>query len=209
MEMKRILKKLGGTQNIESIMTILGVKRSKAIYYIYRLRNAGYVKTKRLSNNRRLYNISFENKLGGTSYYDILNKYSPIKITSKEIYQVYGKEPSLEETLVYAVKTQRLRIILASLALFKRIENWSGLYRLAKANHIERQIGALYDLCRQIMRTRKMTRRFRNHALPKGASFFNYVVPHLKSNDFQNIEKIWRIYLPFNKSDLEDYKWFL
>lgn len=206
MKTKLILKKLEGTHNIESIMETLGVDRSKATYYIYRLRKQGYVKTKRLSNNRRLYNISFENKLGGTTYYEILNKHSPIKITSQEIYKVYGKEPSIEETLVYAVKTQRLRLILASLALFKKIEDWSELYRLSKANHIERQIGALYDLCRQIMRTRKMTKRFRNHALPKGEPSFAYVVPGLKSKDFQDIEKTWRIHLPFNKSDLEDYK---
>jgi DNA-binding Lrp family transcriptional regulator len=206
MKIKLILKKLEGTHNIESIMGTLGIARSKAIYYIYRLRKQGYVKTKRLDNNRRLYNISFENKLGGTSYYEIINKYSPIKITSQEIYKVYGKEPSLEETLVYAVKTQRLRIVLASLALFKMIGDWPELYRLAKANHIERQIGALYDLSRLIMRTRKMTKRFRNHALPNGNPSFNYVIKGLKSKDFQDIEKIWKIYLPFNKSDLEDYK---
>jgi DNA-binding Lrp family transcriptional regulator len=205
MKTKEILKKLEGTHNIESIMETLGVDRSKAVYYIYRLRKQGYIKTKRLSNNRRLYNISFENKLGGITYYEIINKYSPIKITSQEIYKIYGKVPSLEETLVYAVKTQKLRIILASLALFKKIDDWSELYRLAKANNIERQIGALYDLCRQIMRTRRMTKRFRNNALPKGKSLFGYVISGLKSKDFTKIEKIWRIYLPFNKSDLEDY----
>jgi len=209
MRTKLLLKKIQGTQNIESIMETLGIERSKATYYVYRLRRQGYVKTKRLSNNRRLYNISFENKLGGKSYYEIINKYSPVKITTQEIYRVYGKEPSLEETLVYAIKTQRLRIILASLALFKKVENWPELYRLAKANHIERQIGVLYDLSRQIMGTRKMTKRFRNHALPKGDPSFNYVVPGLRSKDFQSIEKIWKIYVPFNKSDLEDYKWYL
>ncbi len=206
MKTKLILKKLEGIHNIESIMETLKISRYKAIYYIYRLRKQGYIKTKRLANNRRLYNISFENKLGGTSYYEIINKYSPIKITSQEIYKVYGKKPTLEETLVYAVKTQRLRIILASLALFKRIKDWSELYRLAKTNHIERQIGALYDLSKSIMRTRKMTKLFRHYALPKGNPSFNYVVPGLKSKDFQNIEKTWRIYLPFNKSDLENYK---
>jgi hypothetical protein len=206
MDTKLILKKLEGTHNIESIMETLGVDRSKAIYYIYRLRKQGYVKTKRLANYRRLYNISFGNKLGGTSYYEIINKYSPIKITSQEIYKVYGKEPSLEETLVYAVKTQRLRLILASLALFKKIEDWSELYRLAKANHIERQIGVLYDMSRQIMRTRRMTKRFQNFALPKRDTSFNYIIPGLKSKDFTDIEKVWKIYIPFNKSDLEDYK---
>ena len=119
------------------------------------------------------------------SYYDIINKNSPIKITTPEIYKIYGKEPSLEETLVYAVKTKNLRMILASLALFKKIDNWSELYQLSKQNHIERQIGALYDLSRKLMRTRKMEKRFKNFSLPKGNSAFNYVIPNLKSKDFK------------------------
>ncbi|MGV8152617.1 MAG: hypothetical protein ACP5OG_06040 [Candidatus Nanoarchaeia archaeon] len=205
MHIKTLLKKLEGTHNLESIIETLGVKRQKAIYYIYRLRKKGYVKTKRLNDNRRLYSISFENKLGGTNYYDIINKYSPVKIANKEVYKIYGKEPSIEETLVYAIKTRRLRVVLASLALFKKIKNWPNLYALAKTNQIERQIGALYDLSRNIMKTRKMTKRFRNHALPKGKSFFQYIVDGLESDDFQKIEKTWRVYLPFNKSDLEEY----
>ncbi|MBU4124042.1 MAG: hypothetical protein KKI14_01055, partial [Nanoarchaeota archaeon] len=176
------------------------------VYYVYCLRKKGYVKTKRLSNNRRVYNISPENRLNGISYYDIINKNSPIKISIPEIYKIYGKEPSLEETLIYAVKTKNLRTILASLALFKKIDNWSELYQLSKQNHLERQVGALYDLSRKIMRTRKMTKTFRNFAIPKKDSAFDYIIPSLKSKDFTEIEKKWKIYLPFNWQDLEDYK---
>ena len=203
--MKTLLKNLEGTQTIESVMTLLAVDRKKAIYFLYRLRQKGYVKTKRLSNNRRLYSISFENKLGGVSYHEIINKNSPIKINAPEVYKIYGKEPSLEETLVYAVKTKSLRIILASLALFKKINDWPELYRLAKTNHLERQIGALYDLARKVMKVRRMTKRFRNLSLPKKDASFCYVVLGLKSKDFTEIEKVWKIYLPFNKSDLEGY----
>ena len=92
-----------------------------AIYYLYVLRKDGYVKTRRQSNNRRVYNISLDNKLGGKSYYDIINRYSPIKISTPVIHKIYGKEPSLEETLIYAIKTKSLRTILASLALFKKL----------------------------------------------------------------------------------------
>ena len=53
-----------------------------------------------------------------------------------------------------------------------------------------------------------MTKRFRNHAIPKGNPSFNYVISGLKSKDFRDIEETWRIHVPFNKSDLEDYKWY-
>ena len=45
-------------------MDILKVDKRMAIYYLYVLRKDGYVKTRRQSNNRRVYNISLDNKLG-------------------------------------------------------------------------------------------------------------------------------------------------
>lgn len=206
MKKSDLLKKLSGIQTIESVMDILRVGKKMAVYYIYHLRKEGYVKTGKQSNNLRVYNISLDNKLGGKSYYDIINQYSPIKISTPIVHRIYGKEPSLEEALIYAIKTKSLRAILASLAMFRKISDWVYLYNLAKENHIERQVGALYDLARQIMKVRRMTTLFRNCALPKENDRFEFVVPKLKSEDFKKIEKIWRVYLPFNKKDLEDYK---
>ena len=206
MEKRELLQKLAGIQTIESVMDILKVDKRMAIYYLYVLRKEGYVKTRRQSNNRRVYNISLDNKLGGKSYYDIINRYSPIKISTPVIHKIYGKEPSLEETLIYAIKTKSLRTILASLALFKKINNWVELYRLSKENHIERQVGALYDLARSIMKVRKMAAKFRSSALPKEKYKFEYVIPELKSRDFTKIERVWKIHLPFNKKDLEEYR---
>lgn len=201
-----LLRKLEGIQTIESVMHTLKINRQKANYYVHRLRKQNYVKTRRLSNKKRVYNISFDNRLRGSSYYEIINKNSPVKIVIPKTYKIYGKEPTFEETLIYAIKTSSLRTILASLALFKKIDNWSRLYKLAKENHIESQIGALYDLAREVMRTRRMTRRFRKNALPKDHYDFRYIIPSLKSKDFKEIEKTWKIYLPFNKKDLEEYK---
>jgi len=207
MKIETLLKKLEGVQTLESVMSILNADRRRATYYVHRLRKRGYVKTKRLSDNTRVYDISFENKLGGISYYDIINQNSPIKVAAPKVYKVYGKKAVIEETLIYAIKTRSLRTILAALALFKKIEDWMTLYRLAKKNRIERQVGALYDLSRRVMRKiPRMPKRFRNNALPKKEYPFEYMIEGLKSKDFKDIENIWKIYLPFNKEDLEDYK---
>ncbi len=206
MKIRDLLKKLEGIHTINTVMDTLSVSKEKATYHIYRLRKYGYVKTKRLSNNTRVYYISFENKLQGFDYREIINSYSPVKISTAQTYKIYGKEPTLEETLIYAIKTGSLRTILAALALFKKINNWSELYRLSKENHIERQVGALYDLARKLMRTRRMTKRFRTAALPKEQYSFVYIISGLKSRDFRDIETTWKVYLPFNKKDLEDYE---
>ena len=206
MRTETLLRQLEGIQTISSVISILKVNRKKAVYYIHRLRTLGYVKTRRLSDGIRVYNISFTNRLRGTSYYEIINKYSPVKISIPAIYNIYGREPSFEETLIFAIKTKSLRTVLAALALFKRIKNWSSLYHMAKQNHIERQVGALYDLAKELMRVRKMPIRFRKNALPKIYYQYRYIIPGLKSKNFKRIEEMWKIYLPFNKEDLEVYK---
>jgi len=201
-----LVNSIRGVQTLESIKSKLGIDTKKAIYFIHRLRKKGYVKTKYDSNKRRIYYISSENVLGGTSYVEIINKYSPIKLSSAEVYKIYGREVSIEETIIYAVKTKKLRYILASLALFKRINSWDELFRLAKQNNLLREVGALYDLsARVIHKVKKMDKKFRYHALPKANESFKYIMPDLRSGDYKNIETIWKIYIPFNAADLVDY----
>ena len=204
MDVNFLLNKLKGIQTIESIMSILGVNRQKAVYLVYLLRKKGFVKTKRLSNNKRTYFISYKNKLG-LNYFDVINEFSPVKISASEGYWFYGNSFSFEDVLTYAVSTRRFRIILASLALFKKVSDWKLLYKLSKEKNIIREVGALYSLSRKLMKVKRMDGRILNKMLPRKEANFKYIIPKLKSRDFKGIEKKWRVYLPFNKLDLEDY----
>ena len=65
---KELLEKLKGIHNIDSIASIMHTGKKKAIYYVYRLRKQGYIKTRKNQENKSIYNISFENKLKGESY---------------------------------------------------------------------------------------------------------------------------------------------
>ena len=206
MDSQTLLKKIEGIQTIKSIMELLNVDKSKAIYYIYKLRKEGYVKTKAASDKSRIYYIYRKNKLGGTSYYEIINIYSPIKLAESTFYKIYGRKPSLEETLIFAIKTKKVRVITASLSLFKNIKNWTLLGKLARKNKVERSVGALYDLSRKIMKTKKMSEQLRKSILPKKNSKWAYMIEGFKSKDFISIEEIWKIRIPLNMADLEDYK---
>lgn len=206
MRTNELFHKLQGVQTIESVMALLKVDKTTAIRYVHRLRKSGYIKTRKRNDQSRIYSISFENKLKGVSYYEIINANSPVKISAPNIYNIYGREPSIEETIVFAIKTKSLRTILAALGLFRRVQDWSELYRLGKQNRVERQIGALHDLVRKIMpKTRRMFDRFRHNALPKDHYPFEYTVPDIQSKDFKEIENTWKVYLPFNRKDLGAY----
>lgn len=205
MRTQQLAKLLEGIHTIESVQDLLQANRKKAISLISRLRRQGYVKTKRLSNNKRVYSISVEHKLGGESPIDIINAHSPIKIAAPEIHYIYGRKISVEEALLSALKTKSLRTILAALALFKKIHNWPLLYRWSQKEHLQRQVGALYDLAKTVMRVRRMSERFRKNALPRKSDWWEYLLPHLQSKDFKEIERTWKVHLPFNKKDLEAY----
>ena len=208
MNLIELLNAIEGIQTIESIMITLQVDKKKAIYYVYKLRKEGYVKTRLASNKIRIYHIYKKNKLGGKSYFEVINQYSPIKLSESSFYKIYGREPSLEETLIFAIKTKKIRVIVASLSLFRKINNWTLLGKLAKENNLERSVGALYDLSRKIMRTRRMSQQLRKSLLPSKNAKFTEIIPRFKSKDFMEIEKVWKIRIPLNKADLEDYKVF-
>lgn len=197
--------KLAGIHTLESIASTLKVDKRTAVNYISKLRKQGYVKTKRTSSGKRIYNISKLNLLAGKSYYEVLNKISPMKLSESEIYKIYGREITLEETLIYAIKTKKLRVILASLALFKQITNWTLLSELARKNKVQRQVCALYDLARSIIKVKKISKQFKNTGVPKVNDAFVYLIDKLESKDFGKIQEKWKVYLPFNMADLQDY----
>lgn len=205
MKIADLVHKLEGIHTLDSIASTLKVDKRTAANYISKLRKQGFIKTKRTSSGKRIYNISKLNILTGKSYYEVLNKISPTKISESEIYKIYGREITLEETLIYAIKTEKLRVILASLALFKQITNWTLLSELARKNKIQRQVCALYDLARSIIKVKKMSQQFKNTGVPKVNDAFVYLIDKLESKDFGKIQEKWKVYLPFNMADLQDY----
>ena len=116
-----------------------------------------------------------------------------------------NKKLTTEEALIRAVKTNDIRIIIASLELFNHIKNWSLLSKLAEQEGLGRKIGALYDAARTIIKVRRMDRRIRNKLL-KSKVKNRFIISQIKSKDMGEIEKIWNVYLPFNKADLMRYK---
>lgn len=206
MELEKTARKLQGLQTVLSISKTLKISKRTAINYAYRLRKAGYLETDYGSNKVRMYRIStLQKKKRGYSLYELLNKNSRIKLATKEDYIIHKDEkPTIEEILVRAIITKQFRTILASLALFNKITNWSRLRNLAENYNLGRKTGALYDVARTIMRVRRMDKRTRKSFLRSKGS--GYIIKNVRSKDYKEIENKWRVYIPFNKQDLEAYK---
>ena len=202
-----VLKKLEGLNTIDMIQKKLKVSKKTAIKKVHELRKKGYVETSGGRQQPRIYRIARIKikKIGYQGLYDIINENSPVKLVKLYEHRIINKKLPIEEALVRAVKTEDYRVILASLALFSKIKNWSRLYQYAKQNKVRKKIGALYDVARTTIRVKKMNEKTRN-LLRTAKEKNRYIVKDLKSKDFIDIEKKWKIYIPFNKTDLTRLK---
>ena len=206
METKVLVKTLAGTRTLKNVEKKLNVSKSTALKYLSQLKKEGFVKTSGGGKQPRFYQINPIRMMEkGIGYYETINKYSPIKLAYEKDIKIVGRDLSIEEVLVWAVKSQEFRTIIASLALFRRVRNWSKLYKFSKEANVRRKIGALYDLTRSIMKTNHMDKRIeKKHLSSKWERRF--VIKNIKPQYFRTIEKKWNVFIPFNIYDLNRYK---
>ena len=207
MDLFNIAKRLEGLQTVDSIAATLGIGRRSAINYLWMLRKKGFIETAYGKRKIRMYKISplKKNKLGYPGLYEFLNQNSKIKIYPPYEERIYDHKPTVEEMVVKAVKTGNLRIILSSLSLFNKIDNWKRLSQIARKENVGRKIGALYDTARTIIRVKRMDKKTRK-ALIKSKIDNKFIVKNARTSDLKEIEDEWKVHLPFNKADLEAYK---
>ena len=207
---EKLAESLQGIYTLETFADRLKIDKSKATYVIHRLRKLGFVKTSYSAGKKRLYDISLRNKQKGISYAERISSISPSAsyaiVVPADAYYVHDRMPSYEEALIYAIKQRDVRYLIASLILFRKISNWSLLYSLAKKESLVREVVALYEIARRIVKkVKRMPKRFLNLAQKKKTNQFHYIVYHLSSDDFKDIEKRWKVYIPLNRADLEEY----
>lgn len=207
MDLIQLAKRLEGLQTADSIAKNLNVDRRTAINYVWQMRKKGYVETIYGKRKIRMYNVSpiRHIKTGYPGLYEFLNQNSKIKIYAPYINRIYDHKPTAEEMIVKAVQTGDFRTVLSALNLFNKIKDWALLSEIAKKENIGRKIGALYDAARTIIRIRKMDNRTRKSLL-KSRIDNKFIVKNARTRDLEYIEKMWNVYLPFNKADLEAYK---
>ena len=202
-----IINKIGEISTIKDIEKKLNIKRVTAINYVHLLRKNGLIKTWYKRDKSRLYIIKKLAKpiIGNESFYDIINKYSPMKLAFRSNYRVIGRKIGVEEAIIRAIETKHPKVILASLALFNHLNDWPLLLKLSKKYNVRRKVGALYELTKTFMRIRRIDKRTLK-ALLKAKNEPKFIVDNFKTKDFKDIEKKWNIFLPFNTVDILEYE---
>lgn len=204
MNWREVARRAEGLQTVDSFAKALGLTRRTAVFYLHKLREGGFVETTRGKRGKRLYAISplRLRPVGGKGFIDVINAVSPLQVRQPMVRRTGGREPTPEEAFIQALESRDFTLILASLALFRHMTRWALLGRLARERGLERQAGALYEVARRSLRVRRMDGRTAR-ALAQAKGKLAYVIPPLRSRDFSDIERAWRVRIPFNKSDLE------
>lgn len=200
-----ILWTLEGLQTVETVMKKLHVTRQSAINLISRLRRDGHVTRWGGGKKLRIYKITMRKQRPRVpGMFDILNKYSPMKLNPWYDHQVHGTYGP-EEALIDAIQTKSFRAILASLHLYRHIKDWTKLRRLAKEKDCWQQIGALYEVARRFFRAKRMPHFMNEETHNKKREkreLFKYT-HETKMSELIPIARKWQVALPFLRGDFE------
>ena len=193
-----ILKKLEGLHTIDTVKETLKIKRQSSLNLLSKLKKQGYVTTTGGGKKKRLYKISMKKqRKREQGMFDILNKYSPMKLNPWYDHQVHGRY-TVEDALVDAIETKSFRAILASLRLFSHITNWKKLYKLAKEKDCWQQIGALHDVAKMNFRVRTIPKRY----VKPSSKGWKQLTQLKERHNYPSIEKKWHVHIPFNNKDV-------
>ena len=200
MDQNELLLKLEGLQTVETAAEALNIKKQSALNLISRLKRQGYVTTSGGNRQKRLYKITArKQRKRSQGMFDIINKYSKMKLAPWYDHQVHGKYGP-EGALIDAVQTQSFRAILASMSLFSHITDWRTLYNLAKEKDCWQKVGALYDIAKLYFRVKKMPLRYQNQKFIKK----QYLIKRYNTTEkmYNPIKNKWNVEIPFQIGDI-------
>ena len=195
------LKKIEGLRTIEEIEELLSITHNYALKLVYKLRKQGYLRSTGGGKQKRIYKITTYKQTQSNGMFDIINKYSNIKVQPVFKHITTGKYTE-EDALIDAIKLKNRRTLLASLSLFNHIKDWRKLSALARKYKIGPQLGCLYGLARTAIKTRRMPENINNSLkrnIPK-------ITAQLSDEKSDIINKEWNCAVPFSKEDLERLK---
>ena len=201
---ENMLLKLEGLHTVGTAAAIAKLSRQSTINLLSKLKKEGYVTVSGGGKQPRLYKVTTrKQRPRSPGMFDIINKYSPMKLAPWYDHQVHGTYGP-EEALVDALQTQSFRAILASMRLFNHITDWPKLYRLANEKGVWVKLMALYDVARMFIRVKRMQDSYLHGKVQQGKW---QAFTQLRKLNFPEIAMKWRVYIPFNPKDMEAIKW--
>ncbi len=192
------LNKISGRQTIEFIAKKLSINLQSAINLVSRLRKKGYVLTQGGGKQPRIYTIATKIiKKKGIGVFDIINKYSKIKVYPLFEHKVIGKY-HIEDAIIDAIKINDNRVLVAMLPLFNHVKKWTYIHEKAKKYKVSNKLCMLYEAARLVVKVRKMPKNMKNSLLSGKKD--------KKCVNIEQLNRKWKTNYKFNLVDLRRLK---
>ena len=198
MSQYELLYTLEGLHTVETIMKELSLRKQSALNLISKLKREQHLIIW-AGGRKKIYKITIRKQLPRVhGMWDIINKYSPMKLNpwyDHQVHGVYGPE----EALVDAIETKSFRVILKSMHLFRHIKDWKKVYNLSRKYNSWQKICAVYDVSMLFIKVGRMPEKYIHFKPQKWQQ-----LTQLKKKNFPEIANKWKIYIPFNQNDMRE-----
>jgi len=148
-----------GKYTLETFAKKQGLKKQSAINLLSKLKSKGLVSTSGGGRQKRIYTITNKPQEKTNGFYDLVNKYSPQKLTPKFKHKIFGRY-TIEHAIIDGILIGDARTIEATKYLFKHIKNWKRLFDLAKEKKCTKELHELYQKAKKTIKCKTMPKRY-------------------------------------------------
>lgn len=144
-----------GIYTLEQIQKERGIARQSAINLVHKLKKKGLLYKKGGGKQVRFYYIREKPIEKENGMYEIISKYTPIKLNPSIKHIVYGKKYGVEQAIIDCLSIGESRYSLAASFLLNHIKDWKKLKSLLAQKHMGKKFDKLFNIARGSIKVRR------------------------------------------------------
>ncbi len=148
-----------GKYTLELFAEKQGLQKQSALNLLSKLKSKGLVTTSGGGKQKRIYTITNKPQEKTNGFYEIVNKYSPEKLSPQFKHKIIGRY-TIEHAIIDGIRIGDSRTLKATTYLFNHIKNWKRLFDLAKEKKCTKEIYELYHKAKQTIKCRTMPKKY-------------------------------------------------
>ena len=148
-----------GKYTVETFARERNLSRQTAINLLSKLKKKGLARATGGGKQVRIYTITRKPEKETNGFYDIVNRYSPIKLTPSFQHYTHGRY-TVEHAIIDGLRMNDARTIDAIMHLFRHVTSWKRLMSLAKKQGLQKELLRSYNHAKNKTRVKSMPRRY-------------------------------------------------
>lgn len=148
-----------GKYTLERFAREKHISKASALNLLSRLKKENKVQVSGGGKQKRIYTITELPMKPTNGFFDIVNKYSPIKLVPEYDHYTYGKY-TVEHAIIDGLLINSERSKEAIMYLFRHVNNWRLLFDLAKKHNKNKELLKIYMQARKHTKVKAIPKRY-------------------------------------------------